>query len=182
MPPTIQQGSTGHAVTEAQYLLVRFLILASDQIDGSFGPATTNAVRELQSEEGLTVDGIVGANTWQAMLAVFSIPPTLKVGSAGSVVRRLQRALNNGRSEFAPGTHALATDGTYGPKTRPWSRPSSDGARYPTTASWVCGPGACLCTRPVRCSPASSGCDSTLRSRPVSLAPSRPIASRVREG
>jgi peptidoglycan hydrolase-like protein with peptidoglycan-binding domain len=118
MPPTIQQGSTGHAVTEAQYLLVRFLILASDQIDGSFGPATTNAVRELQSEEGLTVDGIVGANTWQAMLAVFSIPPTLKVGSAGSVVRRLQRALNNGRSEFAPGTPALATDGTYGPKTK----------------------------------------------------------------
>jgi peptidoglycan hydrolase-like protein with peptidoglycan-binding domain len=105
-------------VTEAQYLLVRFLILPSGQIDGSFGPATTKAVREFQSEEGLPTDGIVGPNTWHAMLAVFSIPPTLKVGSAGSVVRRLQRALNNGRSEFAPGTPALATDGNYGPKTK----------------------------------------------------------------
>ena len=118
MPPTIQQGSTGKAVTEAQYLLVRFLILPSGQIDGSYGPATTKAVREFQSEEGLPTDGIVGPNTWQAMLAVFSIPPTLAEGSTGSVVRRLQRALNNGRSDFAPGSQALATDGSYGPKTK----------------------------------------------------------------
>ncbi len=60
MPPTVQQGSTGDAVTKAQYLLVRWLILPSDQIDGSFGPATTHAVQEFQSDEGLTVDGIVG--------------------------------------------------------------------------------------------------------------------------
>ena len=73
MPPTVQQGSTGDAVSKAQYLLVRWLILPSDQIDGSFGPATTHAVEEFQSDEGLTVDGIVGPNTWQAMLAGFSI-------------------------------------------------------------------------------------------------------------
>jgi peptidoglycan hydrolase-like protein with peptidoglycan-binding domain len=117
MPPTIRQGSSGKAVTEAQYLLVRSLILPSSQIDGSFGPATTRAVREFQSEEGLAADGIVGPNTWGALLAAFSIPPTLAEGSTGPVVRRLQRALNNGRSDFAPGTQALATDGNYGPKT-----------------------------------------------------------------
>jgi peptidoglycan hydrolase-like protein with peptidoglycan-binding domain len=118
MPPTVQQGSTGDAVSKAQYLLVRWLILPSDQIDGSFGPATTHAVQAFQSDEGLTVDGIVGPNTWQALLAGFSIPPELSTGSSGSVVGRLQRALNNGRDEFAPGSQALATDGSYGPATK----------------------------------------------------------------
>ena len=134
MPPTIRQGSTGQAVSQAQYLLVRFLILDSSQIDGIFGPITTRAVREFQQEEGLVTDGIVGPNTWNAMLAVFSIPPTLTEGSSGRVVRRLQRALNNGRSEFAPGSPALVTDGIYGPKTtsmvrafQRWGGVSDDG-------------------------------------------------------
>jgi peptidoglycan hydrolase-like protein with peptidoglycan-binding domain len=118
MPPTIQQGSTGNAVREAQYLLVRFLLLDSGQVDGSFGPVTKRAVKEFQSEEGLTVDGVVGPATWNAMLAAFSIPPTLSQGSTGSVVRRLQRVLNRGRSEFAPGAAALTVDGHYGPKTK----------------------------------------------------------------
>src|SRR5262245_42272784 len=118
VPPTIQQGSTGQAVTQAQYLLVRFLVLRADKIDGSFGPATTHAVREFQADEGLAVDGTVGPTTWQAMLAEFSIPPTLSEGSTGSVVRRLQRALNNGRSDFAPGSQALVTDGSYGSRTK----------------------------------------------------------------
>jgi peptidoglycan hydrolase-like protein with peptidoglycan-binding domain len=118
MPPTIQQGSTGNAVGEAQYLLVRFLILDSIQVDGVFGPATKKAVKEFQQEEGLTVDGIVGPATWGAMLAVFSIPPTLHQGSTGPVVRRLQRVLNRGRSEYDPGGSVIAVDGVYGPHTK----------------------------------------------------------------
>ena len=59
-----------------------------------------------------------GAVSAKRIAEEFSIPPELSPGSSGSVVRRLQRALNNGRGEFAPGTQALATDGTYGPHTK----------------------------------------------------------------
>ena len=36
-------------------------------LDGIFGPATQNAVREYQRTRGLAVDGIVGCNTWRSL-------------------------------------------------------------------------------------------------------------------
>lgn len=36
-------------------------------VDGIFGPNTLNAVKSFQSSKGLTVDGIVGINTWSAL-------------------------------------------------------------------------------------------------------------------
>ncbi len=35
-------------------------------VDGVYGPASRQACRNLQAENGLTVDGIVGGQTWQA--------------------------------------------------------------------------------------------------------------------
>jgi peptidoglycan hydrolase-like protein with peptidoglycan-binding domain len=37
-------------------------------LDGVFGAETERAVRAFQTENDLTVDGIVGRNTWQALL------------------------------------------------------------------------------------------------------------------
>lgn len=36
-------------------------------IDGSFGPKTQTAVKNFQKKNGLTVDGLVGAQTWEAI-------------------------------------------------------------------------------------------------------------------
>jgi len=76
LPPTIRQGDTGPAVRTAQGLLVaRYYRLgttgpAGDGIDGQFGPLTGAAVREAQGLARITVDGIVGPQTWPHLLGV----------------------------------------------------------------------------------------------------------------
>jgi peptidoglycan hydrolase-like protein with peptidoglycan-binding domain len=119
MPETVRRGSTGPAVREAQYLLARHQYLQATDIDGSFGAATDAAVRRFQHDHGLGADGIVGPRTWEGLLASFPFPPpTLDDGAAGPVVSRLQQVLNDGRSEFDPGTPPLPVDGVYGPRTK----------------------------------------------------------------
>jgi peptidoglycan hydrolase-like protein with peptidoglycan-binding domain len=82
------------------------------------GPITKSAVERFQRDKHLTVDGIVGPATWAALGGGGAQPPTLAEGSQGSVVGKLQTALNEGRGEFAPGSDpVLAVDGSYGPKT-----------------------------------------------------------------
>lgn len=65
--PTIREGDEGAAVTEAQQLL-NAKGFACD-VDGIFGPRTAQAVVGFQNANGLTADGIVGPNTWAALLA-----------------------------------------------------------------------------------------------------------------
>ncbi|WP_205669992.1 peptidoglycan-binding protein [Amycolatopsis sp. CFH S0078] len=63
--PTLQQGSTGPAVSELQAFLNRVYPAYSKLVvDGIFGSATADVVREFQRRSGLGVDGIVGAQTW----------------------------------------------------------------------------------------------------------------------
>jgi peptidoglycan hydrolase-like protein with peptidoglycan-binding domain len=101
----------------AQYLLVR-RTMSYNQIDGIFGPQTKTAVEEFQGEDHLTVDGIVGPNTWAALGGGGAEPPTLEQGSSGTVVQKLQTVLNEGRGDFAPSSNpVLAVDGQYGPVT-----------------------------------------------------------------
>jgi murein L,D-transpeptidase YcbB/YkuD len=117
VPATISQGATGSTVRWAQYLLVR-RALTYRQIDGIFGPATKTAVEEFQKTRNLAVDGIVGPITWAALGGDGSEPPTLRQGSHGSVVQKLQTALNEGRGSFAPTSNpVLGVDGNYGPIT-----------------------------------------------------------------
>lgn len=62
---TVKIGSDGGGV----YLLQKLLIDNGHDIkaDGNFGPATDSAVRAYQEKHNLTVDGIVGPNTWRTI-------------------------------------------------------------------------------------------------------------------
>jgi len=121
----VQQGHTGERVKTVQYLLNAHG--SSLTVDGVFGSATTSAVRSFQSAKGLGVDGIVGAQTWEALIV------TVQQGSTGSAVRAVQSQLNaHGSSLTVDGVfgsattsavrsfqsaHGLATDGILGAHT-----------------------------------------------------------------
>ena len=62
----LRRGSESSAVMFLQRLLLSYLYPITN-LDGDFGPETERAVRSFQSENGLSVDGIVGRNTWQAL-------------------------------------------------------------------------------------------------------------------
>lgn len=62
----IRQGSRGPDVVVAQHLLFQLGYLTQVP-DGVFGPSTLDAVRRFQRDEGLSADGVVGADTWRAL-------------------------------------------------------------------------------------------------------------------
>lgn len=57
--PVLQIGAKGTDVEFAQHLLF---------VDGIFGKQTEQAVKDFQEAEGLVVDGIIGPNTWKALI------------------------------------------------------------------------------------------------------------------
>ncbi|WP_170190071.1 peptidoglycan-binding protein [Geitlerinema sp. P-1104] len=65
--PLLSRGAEGSAVVELQ-LLLQDLGLYQGEIDGLYRGATIAAVEQFQSREGLTVDGVVGPMTWNALL------------------------------------------------------------------------------------------------------------------
>ncbi len=62
----IKRGSISNYVLIAQDDL-NTLGYTTGGLDGIFGAATQDAVRRYQSKVGLTVDGIVGCNTWSSL-------------------------------------------------------------------------------------------------------------------
>lgn len=67
--PTIRRGSRGTYVKYLQEKLTSKLYSVGT-IDGIFGEATEQAVREFQQENGLMTDGIVGPATWQTVAVI----------------------------------------------------------------------------------------------------------------
>lgn len=68
--PVLRKGEhEGEPPVERLQSMLNFVKGVNDLVvDGIFGPKTEAAVRAFQSDENLTVDGIVGRNTWTALL------------------------------------------------------------------------------------------------------------------
>ena len=64
--PQLKRGSLSNYVLIAQDDL-NTLGFKTGGLDGIFGSATQNAVREYQRSVGLSVDGIIGCNTWSSL-------------------------------------------------------------------------------------------------------------------
>ena len=70
--PELRNGSTGLPVRRLQSRMSAFqsepdggFPYATGGVDGRFGPKTEAAVKVLQQQRGITVDGVVGHQTWQ---------------------------------------------------------------------------------------------------------------------
>src|SRR5699024_83889 len=79
--PKLRQGDRGQAVRTLQTKLNERG--ASLAVDGSFGPATRTAVRSLQSAAGISVAGVVGPQTSNALTGATTIG-----GGAGAAAVR----------------------------------------------------------------------------------------------
>ncbi|MEM7580265.1 MAG: peptidoglycan-binding domain-containing protein [Cyanobacteria bacterium P01_A01_bin.80] len=65
--PVIQRNQKGEAVRFLQQLLLGY---GFDKVEfqSEFDQRTENAVRNFQEQRNLSVDGIVGVNTWNALI------------------------------------------------------------------------------------------------------------------
>lgn len=67
--PTLKNGSKGFCVKMLQRALSELHnITVTGGTDGIFGAGTEKAVKDFQKKNGLKIDGIVGKNTWKALL------------------------------------------------------------------------------------------------------------------
>jgi len=101
--PALREGSRGAAVVALQYLLTA-RGFSTAGVDGIFGPRTRAAVMRFQAAKKLSVDGVVGNQTWLAVLV------TISRGDTGLSVRALQ-------SELTANGIRVTVDGIFGPQT-----------------------------------------------------------------
>src|SRR5438093_12011032 len=80
--PLVRRGDRDHPVPTLQHLLRAHR--ENVAVDGVFGPLTEAAVRALQSSRGLATDGVVGRQTWPALIV------QVRRGNTGQAVRGVQ--------------------------------------------------------------------------------------------
>lgn len=105
-------GPSGRGVELLQEDL-QYFYLSSGTIDGIFGAATRQSVRDFQSDNNLFVDGEAGPGTMKKLDELLT---TLfaQSGDTGSLVRRIQEQLNEQESTSV----SVYVDGIYGSETK----------------------------------------------------------------
>lgn len=103
--PIYSNGDQGEAVYSIQYLLEHHDYNLQYH-DGIYGSEVTSTVQSFQSANGLSVDGVVGPNTWSALIV------TVQSGSAYWPTYAAQHHLRYDEG------HSIAVDGVYGPETQ----------------------------------------------------------------
>jgi len=82
--PRIREGSTGEVVKSLQQVLTTgapgVWSTTPNAIDGSFDPSTKASVQAFQTWGGVTMDGIVGDQTWGVQLGAAGATLESKVG------------------------------------------------------------------------------------------------------
>lgn len=101
--PKLKRNASGEKVRTLQILLHSrgFRVAA----DGQFGVSTESALRSFQKQKHLRVDGLVGWQTWEAVV------PTLKLGARGAAVSLFQKWL-------VARKYPVKRDGVFGQQTR----------------------------------------------------------------
>ena len=128
----LRTGSTGSSVEQLQFWLNTLAQYESSipslTVDGVYGTGTANAVRAFQRKYGLTVDGVVGRNTWTELYDQFrsiqsdngtpnAYPGTaLREGASGQNVRLVQFWLKIARTVY-PSLSNVTVDGRFGSAT-----------------------------------------------------------------
>ena len=128
----LRTGSTGSAVEQVQFWLNTLAqyesAIPSLSVDGRYGAATASAVRAFQRRYGLTVDGVVGRETWNAIYNEFrsiqsdngtpnAYPGTaLREGASGQNVRLVQFWLKIAHTVYSR-LNDLTVDGRFGAAT-----------------------------------------------------------------
>ena len=139
-PEVLREGDTGIDVRSLQYYLAFISYFSDDAvpdvaIDGSFGPATTQAVIAFQNLAGIPADGVVGLQTWIQLEQAYqdilrTLPPGiegdrakpypgffLSEGQEGEAVRDLQTYLR-GIAEYTGAIPVIPVTGYFGTQTR----------------------------------------------------------------
>ena len=137
-PRVLAPGDRGIGVRDLQYYL-NFVAYFDQNIpsvssDGVYGEQTRLAVEAFQRAEGLPIDGVVGRDTWNALVRRYdrllaTLPESigeesediypgryLSLGQSGSDVRNLQRLINRA-AEKNPYIPSVTVDGDFGEAT-----------------------------------------------------------------
>ena len=131
----MQQGSNGDAVRAVQSQIHGRGAGAQIAIDGSFGPATNDAVRAFQALLGLSVDGIVGQQTWNHLVNGYLTAPNPQ--TAAQDVFSAWEARNRDRA--ARNATPAAVNEIFAESFSPgdgWSSEGCQGALGHTVCSW----------------------------------------------